>query len=63
MTGSLNAMSEALKLHELSVEARDGVAGGSRPWRAYTWGEADQGEGGAPAQMFAQLMQQLTQGF
>ncbi len=63
MTGSLNAKSEALKLHELSVEALDAVAGGSLPLRAYTRGEADRGDGGAPAQMFAQLMQQLTQGF
>ena len=64
MTGNaLNAKS----VRELSSEALDAAAGGSLPLplRAFTKikaGPGGQGGQNDPAQMFQQIMQQLTQG-
>ncbi|MBR1284302.1 hypothetical protein JQ597_19835 [Bradyrhizobium sp. AUGA SZCCT0177] len=64
MTGNaINAKS----VRELSAEALDAVAGGwlPLPLRAFTQIKAGTGEPGGqndPAQMFQQIMQQLTQG-
>jgi hypothetical protein len=64
MTGNtINAKS----VRELSAEALDTVAGGwfPLPLRAFTQIKVGAGEPGGqsdPAQMFQQIMQQLTQG-
>jgi hypothetical protein len=70
-----NAKSEALELHELSSEQLDAVSGGF--WQNYLTGfapllaQADRGVGQCyagnfsqndPAQMFQQIMQQVTGG-
>jgi hypothetical protein len=75
MTGNaINAKSEALELHELSSEQLDAVSGGFYDFGGYAWllptravigVEQCYGGGGGmndPAQMFQQIMQQLTQG-
>jgi hypothetical protein len=69
MAGSaINAMSEALDLHELSSGDLDAVSGGffGSLIRQAMGGQKGQdgGQGGQndPAQMFQQIMQQLTQG-
>ena len=75
MTGNaINAKSEALELHELSSEQLDAVSGGfydfggyasHLPTRAVIGVEQCYGDGPSqndPAQMFQQIMQQLTQG-
>ena len=65
---AINAMSEALDLHELSSEDLDAVSGGffGSLIRQAMAGQNAQGggQGGQndPAQMFQQIMQQLTQG-
>ncbi|MBR1198237.1 hypothetical protein JQ634_18535 [Bradyrhizobium sp. AUGA SZCCT0240] len=61
MTGNaINAKSA----RELSAEALDAVAGGwlPLPLRAFTQIKAGAGGQNDPAQMFQQIMQQLTQG-
>jgi hypothetical protein len=64
MTDAINAKSA----HELSSEALDAVSGGSLaslPLRAFTQtkvGADQQGGQNDPAQMFQQILQQLTQG-
>jgi hypothetical protein len=73
MTGNaINAKSEALELPELSSEELDAVSGGSLSsflggfLASLTGGVQQGGEGGGgqndPAQMFQQIMQQVTQG-
>jgi hypothetical protein len=66
MTGNaINAKSEALEPRELSSEDLDAVSGGSlfSFLRLYRSGSGSQGGGqNDPAQMFQQIMQQLTQG-
>ena len=64
MTGnSINAKS----VRELSTEALDAVAGGSLPLPLRAFTQIKRGAGGQsgqndPAQMFQQILQQLTQG-
>jgi hypothetical protein len=71
MSGNaINAKSEALELHELSSEELEAVSGGfiHLPLVAYKVASASKGGEGTgggmndPAQMFQQIMQQLTQG-
>jgi hypothetical protein len=65
---AVNAKSEALELHELSSEELDAVSGGffASLFRQALGGQNDPGVGQSgqndPAQMFQQIMQQLTQG-
>ena len=65
---AINATSEALDLHELSSGDLDAVSGGffAALFRQALGGQQAQGggQGGQndPAQMFQQIMQQLTQG-
>jgi hypothetical protein len=65
---AINANSEALDMHELSSGDLDAVSGGffASLFRQAMGGRnaQDGGQGGQndPAQMFQQIMQQLTQG-
>jgi hypothetical protein len=65
---AINAMSEALDMHELSCGDLDAVSGGflGGLFRQAVGRQNAQGggQGGQndPAQMFQQIMQQLTQG-
>ena len=62
MTGNaINAKSEALDVHKLSSEELDAVSGGFFLSFIKGAGEAAGGQND-PAQMFQQVMQQLTQG-
>ena len=57
---AINANSEALELRDLSSEELDAVSGG---FLGRLLGSKTRGQGGQndPAQMFQQIMQQLTQ--
>jgi bacteriocin-like protein len=60
---AINAKSEALELHELSEEQLDAVSGGWFCTFVFLGsnGETDGGQND-PAQMFQQIMQQMTAG-
>jgi hypothetical protein len=65
MTGNaINAKSEALELRELSSEELDAVSGGffRELVRRLLGREETAGGQNDPAQMFSQIMQQMTQG-